>query len=183
MPRRGNETYSVPGARQLSQRTPNLTARPAGSSLSAVSLTSPWSGAFGPSRPVTAAARRQIYEEALAIIAREYPADLQLDAVAARIFTSRRSLQRAFSEAGSSFRTEHLRTRLRIAAVSMRRNPDQTVAEVSRAVGYRQPAQFAKAFKREFGVSPAEYRDRGPRTALGRGVEARRHPRSASAGP
>src|SRR3954454_1533646 len=34
-------------------------------------------------------ARRQLYEDALAIIEREYPCDLCVDGVAARIFTSR----------------------------------------------------------------------------------------------
>ena len=104
-------------------------------------------------------ARRQLYEDALAIIEREYPSELRVDGVAARIFTSRRSLQRAFTDAGQSFRAEHLRARLRAAAASLRTNPRQTVREVALAVGYRQPAQFAKAFRREFGVSPAEYRE------------------------
>jgi AraC-like DNA-binding protein len=110
-------------------------------------------------RSATRAARRQLYEDALAIIEREYPADLRLDGVAARIFTSRRSLQRAFTDAGRSFRAEHLRARLVAAATSLRHDPEQTVREVALAVGYRQPAQFAKAFRRQFGVSPAEYRD------------------------
>ena len=109
-------------------------------------------------RPQTHAARRQLYDEALAIIAREYPSDLRLDGVAARIFTSRRSLQRAFGESGRSFRTEHLRARLRAAAELLRSDPGRTVREVSLTVGYRQPAQFAKAFRRRYGVSPAEYR-------------------------
>ena len=109
-------------------------------------------------RPQTNAARRALYEDALAIIAREYPSDLRLDGVAARIFTSRRSLQRAFLEAGRSFRTEHLHARLHAAAQIMRSDPQRTVREVSLAVGYRQPAQFAKAFRRRYGVSPAEYR-------------------------
>jgi AraC family transcriptional regulator of adaptative response / methylphosphotriester-DNA alkyltransferase methyltransferase len=104
-------------------------------------------------------ARRQLYEDALAIIEREYPSDLRVDGVAGRIFTSRRSLQRAFTDAGHSFRSEHLRARLRAAAASLRADPGQTVREVALAVGYHQPAQFAKAFRREFGVSPAEYRE------------------------
>src|SRR3954462_10480985 len=109
-------------------------------------------------RPGTRDARRLLYDDAMAIIEREYRFDLQLDGVAARIFTSRRSLQRAFNDAGRSFRGEHLRARLRAAAAAMRADPQRTVRDVSLAVGYRQPAQFAKAFRREFGVSPAVYR-------------------------
>ena len=125
-------------------------------------------------RPSTIDARTRLYEDALAIIAREYRSDLRLDGVAARIFSSRRSLQRAFRDAGSSFRTEHLRARLHAAAHLMRADPAQTVTSVSHAVGYSQPAQFAKAFRREFGVSPADYK----RAAAA--ASARRPPAAAS---
>jgi AraC family transcriptional regulator, regulatory protein of adaptative response / methylphosphotriester-DNA alkyltransferase methyltransferase len=114
-------------------------------------------------RPGTRDARRLLYQDALAIIEREYPSDLRLDGVAARIFTSRRSLQRAFNDAGRSFRGEHLRARLRAAAAAMREDPQRTVRDVSLAVGYRQSAQFAKAFRREFGISPAAYREAAAR--------------------
>jgi AraC-like DNA-binding protein len=33
-----------------------------------------------------------------------------------------------------------------------------TVREVAHRVGYRQPAQFAKAFRRHHGVSPSRFR-------------------------
>ena len=33
-----------------------------------------------------------------------------------------------------------------------------TVREVAQRVGYRQPAQFAKAFRRHHGVAPSAYR-------------------------
>jgi transcriptional regulator GlxA family with amidase domain len=33
-----------------------------------------------------------------------------------------------------------------------------TVREVAARVGYRQPAQFAKAFRSHHGTSPSEYR-------------------------
>ena len=32
------------------------------------------------------------------------------------------------------------------------------VGEIARAVGYTQPAQFAKAFRRTFGTSPTQFR-------------------------
>ena len=35
-----------------------------------------------------------------------------------------------------------------------------TVREVARSVGYRQPAQFAKAFRRHHGLAPSEFRAR-----------------------
>jgi AraC family transcriptional regulator, regulatory protein of adaptative response / methylphosphotriester-DNA alkyltransferase methyltransferase len=36
-----------------------------------------------------------------------------------------------------------------------------TVREVANRVGYRQPAQFAKAFRRHRGVSPSDFRAGG----------------------
>jgi AraC-like DNA-binding protein len=36
-----------------------------------------------------------------------------------------------------------------------------TVREVAHRVGYRQPAQFAKAFRRHRGVSPSDFRAGG----------------------
>ena len=66
-----------------------------------------------------------------------------------------------------------------------------TVREVAHRVGYRQPAQFAKAFRRYQGVAPSDFRAAGRavrRTRLARrrpGSAARRVPRrlSLSAGP
>ena len=40
-----------------------------------------------------------------------------------------------------------------------------TVREVAHRVGYRQPAQFAKAFRRHLGVAPSDYRAEGARHA------------------
>jgi AraC-like DNA-binding protein len=44
-----------------------------------------------------------------------------------------------------------------------------TVREVAHRVGYRQPAQFAKAFRRHHGASPSTYRSRGPLNSFGDG--------------
>jgi AraC-like DNA-binding protein len=39
-----------------------------------------------------------------------------------------------------------------------------TVRQAALLVGYRQPAHFAKAFRRRYGVTPAQYRDRAHRS-------------------
>lgn len=110
-------------------------------------------------RPATLAVRRELFEEAVAIIALEYPGDLTLGEVAERLFTSPRQLQRSFADAGAAGFREHLRqVRMRHAAELLAEG--LRVHEASHAVGYRQPAQFAKAFRHEFGVSPSEVRSR-----------------------
>jgi AraC-like DNA-binding protein len=50
--------------------------------------------------------------------------------------------------------------RMQVAAQSLRETR-RSVAQVAEAVGYESEAAFARAFKREMGVSPGEYRRRG----------------------
>ncbi len=109
-------------------------------------------------RPATVHRRRALFLEAAAIIDAEYSAKLALDDVARRVATSRRQLQRAFAEAGeTSFRTYLHRVRMDRAA-ELLRSGTGSVNEVAGAVGYRQPAQFAKAFRRHHGVLPSSFR-------------------------
>jgi AraC family transcriptional regulator, regulatory protein of adaptative response / methylphosphotriester-DNA alkyltransferase methyltransferase len=88
-------------------------------------------------RPTTIRLRASLLEEANAIVERDFASDLSLDDIARRVASSRRQLQRAY---------ELLETRA------------LTVREVAHRVGYRQPAQFAKAFRRHRGVAPSDYR-------------------------
>jgi transcriptional regulator GlxA family with amidase domain len=116
-------------------------------------------------RPATISLRTSLFEDAVAIVEREYADDLALDDIARRVASSRRQLQRAYSEIGNTTFREHL-TRYRMdRAAELLEDRGLTVREVARRVGYRQPAQFAKAFRRHIGVGPSEYRaareDRG----------------------
>jgi AraC family transcriptional regulator of adaptative response / methylphosphotriester-DNA alkyltransferase methyltransferase len=114
----------------------------------------------GTPRPATLEARADLLREARAIMRAEYARDLALDDVASRIATSRRHLQRVFSElGGSGFREELAAIRMERAAELLAATP-LPVAEVARRVGYRQPAQFAKAFRTHHGVVPSAYRER-----------------------
>ena len=109
-------------------------------------------------RDETAARRRELFEEALEVIEREYAADLHLTAVARRLATSRRQLQRAFAEAGdTSFREELVRVRMRRARELLARETIP-VRSVAVRVGYQQPAQFAKSFRRYHGEAPSQFR-------------------------
>lgn len=111
-------------------------------------------------RATTVNLRTSLYRDAVEIVEAEYDSDLALDEIARRVASSRRQLQRAYAEIGETTFREHL------TAVRMRRAAELlaqgrlTVREVARRVGYRQPAQFAKAFRRATGASPSEYRSR-----------------------
>ncbi|MDQ3740235.1 MAG: helix-turn-helix transcriptional regulator [Actinomycetota bacterium] len=110
-------------------------------------------------RPTTLALRAELLEEAREIMRDEYAEDLVLDDVAGRIATSRRQLQRVFAElAGTGFREELAAIRMDRAAELL--HGPLPVGEVARRVGYRQSAQFAKAFRAHHGILPSEYRMR-----------------------
>jgi AraC-like DNA-binding protein len=99
-----------------------------------------------------------LYEEATRIVADEYSAELELDEIARRVASSRRQIQRVFAEVGHTTFREHL-ARVRMGrAAELLATDGLTVREVAARVGYRQPAQFAKAFRRHVGQAPAAYR-------------------------
>jgi AraC family transcriptional regulator, regulatory protein of adaptative response / methylphosphotriester-DNA alkyltransferase methyltransferase len=109
-------------------------------------------------RPSTIRLRSSLLAEANAIVEREYASDLALDDIARRVASSRRQLQRAYAEIGGTTFREHL-TRVRMAhAAELLATRGLTVRDVANRVGYRQPAQFAKAFRRHYGVAPSEFR-------------------------
>jgi AraC family transcriptional regulator, regulatory protein of adaptative response / methylphosphotriester-DNA alkyltransferase methyltransferase len=107
-------------------------------------------------RPATVQLRSSLFADAVAIVEREYGEDLALDDIARRVASSRRQLQRAYAEIGATTFREHLTAvRMRRAAVLLAHR-GLTVRDVAGRVGYRQPAQFAKAFRRHHGVGAAE---------------------------
>ena len=119
-------------------------------------------------RPSTIRHRTSLLEDAIAIVEQDYATDLSLDDIARRVASSRRQLQRAYAEIGNTTFREHLtRVRMRKAAemLAARR---LTVREVAHRVGYRQPAQFAKAFRRYQGVTPSSFRPSGYSSSNGR---------------
>ena len=109
-------------------------------------------------RQTTLFRRRALFDEALEVIEQEYAYEnLSLGAVARTIATSRRQLQRVFAERHTSFRAELQRVRMTKAA-ELLRGGQTPVSAVARSVGYRQPAQFSKAFRRHHGRPPSDMR-------------------------
>jgi AraC-like DNA-binding protein len=117
-------------------------------------------------RTATIELRTSLYDDATAIVAREYGADLALDDIARRVASSRRQLQRAYKEIGDTTFREHLTAVRMERAAELLSSRSLTVRDVARRVGYRQPAQFAKAFRRHHGMSPSAYRTRRLRQGL-----------------
>lgn len=101
----------------------------------------------------------ELYRESGAIVARHYRRPLTVAVVARAVASSPRQLQRAFIQVGGTTFSADLRdVRLANAAQLLAAQP-LTVRQVALLVGYRQPPHLAKAFRRRYGVTPAEYRE------------------------
>jgi AraC family transcriptional regulator, regulatory protein of adaptative response / methylphosphotriester-DNA alkyltransferase methyltransferase len=111
-------------------------------------------------RPVTVQLRSSLYADAVAIVEREYARDVALDDIARRVASSRRQLQRAYAEIGGTTFRDHLTAVRMERAAELLTRRSVTVREVAHRVGYRQPAQFAKAFRRHRGLAPSAFRSR-----------------------
>ena len=111
-------------------------------------------------RPATTMHRLALFEEATSVVQAAYAEDLSVNEVARRIATSRRQLQRIYAEVGgTTFRDQLIGVRMdRAAGLLAAHGETMTVREVAARVGYRQPAQFAKAFRSHHGCLPSEYR-------------------------
>ena len=112
---------------------------------------------MSPQRVTTINFRNALYEDALDIMRAE-PATVTLDVLASRLAVSRRQLQRVFQEVGdTTFRNALTRVRMERAGEELERRP-MGIRELATALGYNQPAHFAKAFRRHHGVLPTEFR-------------------------
>jgi AraC-like DNA-binding protein len=125
-------------------------------------------------RARTAEGLAGLYRESCAIVLRHYRRALTVAVVARALASSPRQVQRAFEEVGG----DHVQRLPARGSPAQRRGllarQPLTVRQVSLLVGYRQPAHFAKAFRRRFGVTPARYRDRA-RSRAARQTTTRRH--------
>ena len=111
-------------------------------------------------RTDTFSARRRLYLLARVLVARHYRRPLTLVTVAEALSSSPRQLQRVYAQFGEVTFAEDLYARRMAAAaellIEQRAIP---VSDVARLVGYRQRAQFARAFRRRYGVAPACFRE------------------------
>ncbi len=130
-------------------------------------------------RPSTVRHRTSLFEDAVAIVETDYASELSLDDIARRVASSRRQLQRAYAEIGDTTFRDHLTGVRMERAAELLATQRLTVREVAYRVGYRQPAQFAKAFRRYQGVAPSAFRVDGQRpVALDGGHRMRRFART-----
>lgn len=69
------------------------------------------------------------------------------------------AFSRAFRrEQGTTFRDYLMRLRIESAAAQLRTG-DKSIVDVGCSVGFNDPSQFARLFRRHMGVSPKAYRN------------------------
>jgi AraC-like DNA-binding protein len=83
--------------------------------------------------------------------------DVRVDAVARRLMTSPRTLQRRLADEGVTFQALVEDSRKEAAALYMTDNA-MAICEIAYLLGYSEPAPFHRAFKRWYGVTPEVFR-------------------------
>jgi len=86
--------------------------------------------------------------------------EVSIDSAARSLNTSVRNLQRQLNRKGTDFRSmvNSMRTK---RAIELLRHATASVTDISMKLGYSSPAHFARAFRRETGLNPTEFRQRG----------------------
>jgi AraC-like DNA-binding protein len=79
--------------------------------------------------------------------------------IAAAINLSQRSLQRRLSEQQMPF-TRVLEDTRRELSREYVRDPQRSINEIAYLLGFAEPGNFSRAFKRWYGKTPSQYRDR-----------------------
>ena len=81
------------------------------------------------------------------------------DKIAKVFHMSSRNLQRKLKQEGTSFSTQVELVRKELAMKYIR-NQQITIIEISFRLGFKDPSNFTRAFKRWYGLSPMQYRQR-----------------------
>ena len=111
-------------------------------------------------RDGTVERRKAILRDARQELLRNHGPGVEIDAVAHRIGSSRRHLQRVFAELSDHcFRETLLAVRMAHAR-QLLIGTDKPIGTIGRVVGYKEAAQFSKAFRKYHGYSPRGHRQR-----------------------
>ncbi|QID17536.1 helix-turn-helix domain-containing protein [Nitrogeniibacter mangrovi] len=100
--------------------------------------------------------------EVEAFICARYADDLSVEQLAGKALMSPRTFMRRFKAATGRLPGNYLQARRIAVARELLEAGAQSIREVSDRVGYEDLAYFRKLFKRETGMTPAEYRRRFP---------------------
>lgn len=110
---------------------------------------------------------QDIMKKVLAYIHQNYNRDLSLEEVAGAVYISPCYLSRIFKQTQGVNFIDYL-TSVRLEnAKHLLRTTSESIAEIAKKVGYRDPKYFSRVFKRYEGCSPGEYRKGNFSTVVG----------------
>ena len=112
----------------------------------------------GPAAPKARREDRELVEQAEAVMSARLSERLTAESIAGELFVSRSRLCEAFRRVRGSGVAETLRKERMDAACRLLSAGGAHIADVARAVGYARSSSFDEAFRREFGCSPAQWR-------------------------
>lgn len=94
-----------------------------------------------------------------ALLTTEYDQLLTLESIAAELATTPFHLSRVFSrQTGKSIHQYLLQLRLRSAMDQMIDRPNSRITDISLDSGFSTPSHFSQAFRKNFGISPRQFR-------------------------
>ncbi len=95
---------------------------------------------------------------AVARIHQDFGSAIVLEDLAREAALSRSAFAQRFRDVSGMAPTEYLTKWRMLNACDLLQSPDLSIARVSNMVGYESDISFSRAFKREFGVTPSQYR-------------------------
>jgi two-component system response regulator YesN len=103
---------------------------------------------------------RKVIDEIIQMVSQNYGFELSVEYLAQKVFLSPNYLSALFKkETGQSLNKFITQTRLDTAK-SLLINTNMRIVDISTQVGYANPSYFAVLFKTNFGLSPAQFRER-----------------------
>lgn len=112
---------------------------------------------YMPARGIASDTDRHV-KKAMEYMARHYPDAFRISDMARALGLDRSYLSTLIHrQTGKSPQAHLIALRMERAAYLMQ-NPQLSVADIARSVGYDDPVQFSKTYRREYGMSPTQYR-------------------------
>ncbi|MCI5569233.1 MAG: helix-turn-helix domain-containing protein [Candidatus Alectryocaccobium sp.] len=105
--------------------------------------------------------KAELAHKARSLIEQSYADKFSLQNIADELYVNRSYISRVFTEVNGYTLVRYHNYIRCIRSLEMLDDPRMKIEDVSEKVGYSSLSHFIKEFKRQFGVTPSEYRKRG----------------------
>ncbi len=105
--------------------------------------------------------KAELAHKAQIMIEQSYADKFSLQTIADELYVNRSYISRVFTEVNGYTLVRYHNYIRCIRALELLNDPGMKIEDVSENVGYSSLSHFIKEFKRQFGITPSEYRKRG----------------------